>query len=395
MRLASSSSHQLLYIPLALIVGAAVISTGCGGGGSPPNVVSAAAPSIVTQPTNQTTRVGQSATFTVNALGTTPFTYQWAKNGAPISGGISASYMTPPAVAADSGAVFTVTVTNAISYASSKPATLTVGPRAPALGDWRFQGIDQPGPDTFESWFNILVPQTETYTNQLGIPIMIGAAPGICYPGIANDCSWGVGAYSTPSGVTGLTTYYRTDSYGDLESDLDNLNNSNTVITGLDLESANQCFAISYLQVSQASGFTFTRQWVAPDNVQSIATQLGQGSQVITALSYDAGQVYVFSYSWQGDKTVYEVSVVSATSDTYVAQATGLAQAGYIITAIGGDPTDGLLLVGTRVLGDSMPRPMDYEDYLGVHGSLPANIQTLYRDIFASNPNSEVWFNEQ
>ena len=38
-------------------------------------------------------------------------------------------------------------------------------------------------------------------------------------------------------------------------------------------------------------------------------------------------------------------------------QAAILAQQGYIITAVGGDTTNGFLLVGTRVQGDTMPRP--------------------------------------
>jgi hypothetical protein len=40
-----------------------------------------------------------------------------------------------------------------------------------------------------------------------------------------------------------------------------------------------------------------------------------------------------------------------------VSQASALAQQGYILTAIGGDTTNGFLLVGTRVQGDTMPRP--------------------------------------
>ena len=38
--------------------------------------------------------------------------------------------------------------------------------------------------------------------------------------------------------------------------------------------------------------------------------------------------------------------------------ATALAQAGYIITACGGNDLDGLILVGTRVKGDTTPRPL-------------------------------------
>ena len=72
-----------------------------------------------------------------------------------------------------------------------------------------------------------------------------------------------------------------------------------------------------------------------------------------------------------------------------------LAAQGYIITAIGGDPTDGLLLVVTRLTGDTMARPADYEDYQGGHGSLPPNVQPLSWEIFARDPNSNVWINEQ
>lgn len=47
-----------------------------------------------------------------------------------------------------------------------------------------------------------------------------------------------------------------------------------------------------------------------------------------------------------------------ATIDTAANAAKSLAAAGYIITAFGGDVTNGILLVGTRVKGDSLPRPI-------------------------------------
>ncbi|HKD52214.1 MAG TPA: immunoglobulin domain-containing protein, partial [Candidatus Acidoferrum sp.] len=49
------------------------------------------APSITTQPTNQTVTTGQTATFSATAGGTAPLSYQWQKNGANISGATSAS----------------------------------------------------------------------------------------------------------------------------------------------------------------------------------------------------------------------------------------------------------------------------------------------------------------
>ena len=71
-----------------------------------------APPSITTQPANQTVNVGQVATFSVTATGTAPLTYQWQKNGTPISGATSASYTTPATTANDNGAMFGVMVTN-------------------------------------------------------------------------------------------------------------------------------------------------------------------------------------------------------------------------------------------------------------------------------------------
>jgi hypothetical protein len=85
------------------------------------------APSIVTQPANKTVTAGQSATFSVTATGTAPLAYQWKKNGSPISGATSASYMIPATPASDNNAQFTVTVTNSVSSVTSNAATLAVG----------------------------------------------------------------------------------------------------------------------------------------------------------------------------------------------------------------------------------------------------------------------------
>jgi hypothetical protein len=84
------------------------------------------APSITTQPASQTVTAGQTAAFTVTATSTTTVTYQWNKNGTAIGGATAASYATPATTIADSGAQFTVTVTNAVGSITSNAATLTV-----------------------------------------------------------------------------------------------------------------------------------------------------------------------------------------------------------------------------------------------------------------------------
>ena len=93
------------------------------------------APSITSQPASLTVTAGATASFTVAASGTQPFTFQWQKNGAPVSGATSATYTTPATTSADNGAVFQAAVTNSAGTTMSSPATLTVNPNpvAPSI----------------------------------------------------------------------------------------------------------------------------------------------------------------------------------------------------------------------------------------------------------------------
>ena len=87
------------------------------------------------QPANQTVSVGQTATFSVMVSGTSPFSYQWQKNGVNIGGAISSSYTTAAASAGDSGATFVVSISNSAGSATSNPATLTVTSSQPSATD--------------------------------------------------------------------------------------------------------------------------------------------------------------------------------------------------------------------------------------------------------------------
>jgi Immunoglobulin I-set domain len=93
------------------------------------------APSITQQPSNQTVTAGQTATFSVTAVGTTPLAYQWQKAATPINGATSASYTTPATATSDSGSTFSVVVSNSAGKITSNAATLTVNPAAPATTD--------------------------------------------------------------------------------------------------------------------------------------------------------------------------------------------------------------------------------------------------------------------
>ena len=66
---------------------------------SPPatlTIISNQAPVIISQPRSQTNTVGASASFTVAAVGPSPLSYQWRKNGSPLSDGGSISGATSP-----------------------------------------------------------------------------------------------------------------------------------------------------------------------------------------------------------------------------------------------------------------------------------------------------------
>lgn len=91
------------------------------------------APAVTTQPASETVTAGNAAAFSVANTGTSPLTYQWLRNGNPISGAISSSYTTAATTSADNGAQFTVAITNSVGSVVSNTAILTVNPGTPVL----------------------------------------------------------------------------------------------------------------------------------------------------------------------------------------------------------------------------------------------------------------------
>ena len=69
--------------------------------------------------------IGSSATFTVGYTGTPPLTFQWRRNGAPIAGGSSPILVINNVQSVNAG-TYTVRISNALNFALSVPATLTV-----------------------------------------------------------------------------------------------------------------------------------------------------------------------------------------------------------------------------------------------------------------------------
>ncbi len=366
---------------LILVAGAALFLAGCGGTGgtvTPPNQAVA----ITVQPLSQTVPIGQTATFSVTATGTAPLSYQWSENGAEIPAATASSYTTP-AVALDAGGStpvgsFQVTVSNAVGSVTSNAATLTAGPRSPKAGDLRYllwQQVDVPGlmanpgggivqalsidggeGGAFsDSWM----------TNGVGSPLAIGGQ--VC--GVSSNtsiCGWGYVGEFLPPPMTGLSMYYEAGSYSTYLAGLESYAASNVVFTSLDLEPATGFYAVAYVQTTQPGGFDSRQDPLVPPGanqpalIQAQATLDGTESRVITAVSFDAsGNAVLFSYGWTGDTTtVYETQTTVVPATEVVAAATTLAGQGYILSAFGGNDADGYILIGMRVVGDSLPRPI-------------------------------------
>jgi hypothetical protein len=346
-----------------LMMVASLTLAACGSGSMQTNPE--VAPQITRQPASQKTRIGQSATFNVVATGTS-IRYQWSKNGVAIPGATAASYNTPLAMAADDGESFSVTVANSLGSASSSNAVLSVGARAPQPGDLRFQQVAAPstvaglGAGGIHSDVNGGLGQF--FDNAVGTPLTLGT--GVCGPGVGNplNCFWFFLTFSLPTGVSGLKTNYEgfNSDVSPVNSKLSSIMNGRNVFTSLDLQLDNKTYAASWIESASASGFQYFQQTAALDQFQAVATLLGQQSRVITAVSFDsAGDVYFVNYGWASDvATPYEVKVTTATASTVSSVATNLANEGYIITALGGNSTKGFLMVGTRVQGDSLARPV-------------------------------------
>src|SRR5256885_380886 len=129
----SRKRHKMTRWALVLLsVLLAIVDTGCSGIVAGRNNPGPAPPSISTQPASQTVSSGQTATFSVTATGTAPLAYQWKKNSVAISGAMSSAYTTAATTSSDSGAQFTVVVSNAAGSVTSSAAMLTVNPAAVA-----------------------------------------------------------------------------------------------------------------------------------------------------------------------------------------------------------------------------------------------------------------------
>ena len=280
----------------------------------------------------------------------------------------------------------------------SNPATLTAGPRAPALGDLRyllFQQVTAAGFFQDQAIATGILGLNTYYLNPgLGTPPEIGY--GACVPGVAQDCGWRFLVYTLPAGQTGLSMHYASDSYSNFSSDMQSLAAPDLVIDSLDLEPANNIFCVSFVKTVQTGGFDYRLQIVPPDQLQTTVANDGAASRIVTAVSFDANnQANVISYGWTGDTTtVYKAQTVIAQPSDVASQAEALAANGYFISAFGGNDTDGYMLIGMRVMGDTLARPIFASTPSGSSSSMPQSppYPTQVLDFgISGGPNITAW----
>ena len=96
-------------------------------------------PTITTPPATQAVNIGATATFSVVAAGTAPFTYQWKLNGTAIAGATNATYTIANVQAGNMGFYY-VTVTNGGGSVDSAVGILTVN-----AGHSRLTGLSTRG----------------------------------------------------------------------------------------------------------------------------------------------------------------------------------------------------------------------------------------------------------
>lgn len=370
--------RALAAMPVLLAIVLPVVN--CGGKGSP--AVQSGTVAFIEQPTSVAVPIGRTATFTADATTLPslnpvyPITYQWTKNGVAIPGATGTSYTTPTVALADNGTQYQVTASSGSNSLGSSVVTLTAGPRAPAIGDVRYLLFQQvTGPWPLDANTGVLPNEPEEVFNALGTPLPMTQQ---------GECGWQFSYQYVPTSMNGqFDMYYQANGdYQTWLAYLNSLGQGNIVFISADLE---PCvgIAVAYIQV-QAAGFDYQLDEFPAAQVSAAIANYGNESRIVTAVTYDstAGEWVLISYGWQGDTTtVYESQVATIpagsqdqTGPQVWSAAQTLASQGYFISAFGGNYADGYLMVGMRVQGDTMPRPI----YGYTQDNPPANADDAY-----------------
>ena len=171
-----------------------------------------AAPSIVSQPADQTVVAGVGVTFSVAASGAGPLTYQWFKGSIPLSGATTSTLTIAKVTTSDAGS-YSVAVANSAGTVTSSAATLSVI-SAPSIVS---QPADQTvvagvgvtfsiaangaGPLTYQ-WFKGSIPLPGATTSTLTIAKVTTSDAGSYSVAVANSAGTVTSSAATLSVIT-------------------------------------------------------------------------------------------------------------------------------------------------------------------------------------------------
>ena len=248
-----------------------------------------AAPSISIQPGSQTVNAGQTVSFGVVASGTGTLSYQWSKNGNPISGATSSGYTSPATTIADNGAVYAVTVSNAYGTVSSSNALLTVAPAAVAP-TFSTQPASQSIPVGQTASFSVTVSGTVPLSYQWlknGSNIVGATSSSYTTPAISDADNGAVYAVAVSNSAGAVTSSSATL----------------TVLPALVAPTFSAQPTPQYVEIGQSASFTATVTGTAPlsyqwkKNGSNIAGAISNSHTTLLASLADNGAVYTLTVS--------------------------------------------------------------------------------------------------
>ena len=287
-----------------------------------------------------------------------------------------------------------MTVTNAYGSVTSNVATIIIGPRSPAQRDMRFKHVQlAPNLQGMEATnIEAVIPgnmSQNTFTGAVGSTLMVGNQD--CGTiGNLTSCAWLLQQFAAPPGIPGFNSAYLGDGLTSLDSDLAGLGGS-SVVTSLDEQNgpgfAYGVFACSVeTDPTVSGGFTMQRATVTDATLATTVSALAAKGVVVTAASVNStAGIDLVAYSWSGDQgTTYDAQAILTTYTGVGPQALSLAQQGYIITAVGTADANQMLLVGTKVHGDTLPRNLAYGSQAG-KGGTAANGQITVGYVFGND----------
>ncbi len=309
--------------------------------------------SIANQPISQTVNAGSSATFTVTAAGSGPYTYQWLLNGTAIPGATASSYTTPPVDSTYNGNLYSVTISNGNgSSITSSSATLIVNtqttPSAPTIAS-------QPSSQT------VTVGNTATFTVTAG-----GTGPftyqwllnGVAIPGATAS------SYTTPA----VTATFNGNLYSVT------INNA----SGASITSSSATLTVN----APVSG--------APTITNQPANQTVTAGNTAT-FTVTAGGTGPFTYQW----LLNGVAITGATSASYTTPVLSTANNGnlYSVTignGSGSTVTSNAATLSVSVLGGGTSAPTIAAQPVNQSGDV-GSIQTFTVTAAGTGPFTYQW----